>query len=339
MVALNSKGEVVSVAEADQFQPAKSQFECGYFACAIARSMAKPGDAPTLNVQQIIEKAEQWYAQYDGNDNASNTAGMTNEQEYELLKQIGLHFQAIDPDTNQVKAWVKWGYPCLIAITETSVHDLALDGANPYPWTPTGTHIVLVTGIGADGNVLVRDSANVTRLSDPHSLRPGPRMYDAGKLQLVSATVVVPPWRPRPDSATAIPTADLQVPDGWQDDMPSGMLKASNGIDIAEPFRTFILAHNWNGSDVPLAPEQAADPVEIGFQDADHAGKRLITMYNELCWTQSRGVYRASVGRELSIALASRTAQVESTAKQEIMAAARLIGDTATHLITQVAQL
>src|SRR5215831_5039036 len=97
MIPVNSHGEIIDVHEADQFQPGKSQFACGYFACAIARSMAPVGQPPTLRMAQIIADAEQWYTQYDGSDDISNTDGMTPEQEYTLLHQIGLHYQATAP--------------------------------------------------------------------------------------------------------------------------------------------------------------------------------------------------------------------------------------------------
>lgn len=340
MVEVNSKGEVVSVAEADQFQPAKSQFECGYFACAIARSMARPGETPTLSVQQIITSAEQWYAQYDGSDAASNTAGMTESQEYELLHQIGLHYQAINPTSEEVKAWVQAGYPVLIAVTEASVHDQNLDGANPYPWTPSGTHIILATGVGSAGNLLVRDSANVSSLSNPGSLRPGPRLYDASRLQLVSATVVVPPWRPRPASATAIPADDQHIPDGWQDDGQT--LTVPNGGKVSNGFRNYILTHKWDAEDVPLAPVESVNPVEEGYKqpDGNNAGLRQVFMYTELCATAARGVYIASVGREFWIlAQAGKPAPANEEARANVQAAARLINDTATKLLAEAAQI
>jgi hypothetical protein len=303
-VATNTKGEVIDLQEADQFQWSNgepfSQFECGFYACAMARSMAQPGEPATLSVQQIIADAEAWYAQYDGSDAASNTAGMTDEQEYELLEQIGLHFQAIAPDMAQVKAWVSWGYPVLIAVTEASVHDLALGGANPYPWTPRGTHMIFVTGVNSVGQILVRDSANCTSLSDPNSLRAGPRTYDASKLQMASATITVPPWRPRPVSATSLPTADMQIPDGWSDDMPGATLTAPNGQPVTGDFRLYVLSHAWNPADVPMGPAQSANPVELGFSQADgnNAGTRQVFMYSELAETSTRPLYKASVGRE-----------------------------------------
>jgi hypothetical protein len=205
-IPLSKTGEVADFSEADQFQTGDSQFECGYFACAMAKSIAQVGQAPTLTAAQIISDAETWYAQYDGTDAITNVDGMTTEQEYDLLSQIGLHYQAIGLDIATVMAWVELGYPVLVAVVETSVVDLALN-SNPYPWTPAGTHVLLVTGV-VSGNILVRDSANCTSLNDPNSLRPGPRTYNAAKIQLVSATIAVPPWLPRPGSAVPPTTGE-----------------------------------------------------------------------------------------------------------------------------------
>lgn len=193
--------EVAAFADADQFPAGKTQFACGFFACYMAASMAPTGQKPVLTPAQIIAKAEAAYAQYDGSNALSNMDGMGIEQEYELLQQIGLHYQGLPLDMALVKSWVAAGYPVLIALAETSVIDMAL-GHNPYPWTPAGNHVILVTGVTSDGNVLVRDSANCTSLYDPNSLRPGPRKYNAARLALVSATVVVPAWKPRPTSTT-----------------------------------------------------------------------------------------------------------------------------------------
>jgi hypothetical protein len=208
--------EVASFAEADQFPRGKTQFACGFFGCYMAASMAPPGHPPALTPQQIIEKAETAYAQYDGDNSISNTDGMSLEQEYALLRQIGLHYQALPLDIQTIKAWVTAGYPVLIALAEVSVVDLML-GRNPYPWHAAGNHIILITGVTSDGNVLVRDSANCTNLYDPNSLRPGPCKYDAAKLQLVSATIVVPPWKPRPTSAAPPQEGDdmIDITNSW----------------------------------------------------------------------------------------------------------------------------
>ncbi|HET8841810.1 MAG TPA: hypothetical protein VFN35_10100, partial [Ktedonobacteraceae bacterium] len=213
------------------------------------------------------------------------------------------------------------------------------------PWAPDGTHIILVTGSGPDGNLLVRDSANVTDLSNPNSLRPGPRLYNANRLELVSATVVVPPWRPRPASTTP-PEADMQIPANWNDDGTT--LSAPNGIKVSGAFRTYILSHPWESADVPLGPAQNADPVELGWQqtDGNNAGLRLICMYSELCYTVKRGVYRASLGREFltllnqqSIPQPPPNTPAPGATLDELRAAARLIGDTSTQMLNQLNEI
>ncbi len=49
------------------------------------------------------------------------------------------------------------------------MHDLALGGAVPYAWKPTGNHAIVVSGVTHDGNLLVHDTANI----GPQGARPG----------------------------------------------------------------------------------------------------------------------------------------------------------------------
>ncbi len=198
MVALSATGEVGDFLDADQFQPAKTQFACGFYACAIVKAMAPVGRPPTQSVPQVIAEADQWYIQYDSDDSINNTIGMSDQQLYQLLGQISIPHQIANPDANTVRAWVKLGYPVVIAGAESSFYDMALGDVVPYYWVPSGNHIITITGVASDGNLLVRDTANVTNLFDPTTLRRGPRTYDASKMQLVTATAVVPPWLPRP---------------------------------------------------------------------------------------------------------------------------------------------
>jgi len=210
---LSTKGEVAEFAEADQFVPGKTQYACGFFACAMALSMAPVGQTPKLTPQQLIDNAEQWYAQYDGNNLLTNTKGITAEQEYELLRQIGLQYQVTDEDINVVERWVEAGYPVLVSLEEIPVFDLEL-GRNPYTaFTPAGLHVILVTGVTSDGNILCRDSANCTNLNVPNTLRPGPRKYKASSIKIHGAIVVVPPWLPRPTSAVppALPPQEIST--------------------------------------------------------------------------------------------------------------------------------
>ena len=218
MVLVSSHGEIADFQDVDQFQPGKSEFECGFFAVAIVKAMNEVGKPPVQSVAAMISEAETWYAQYNDDNSASNDAGMGLQQLYDLIVQVGLHFQAIEIDIDLIRAWIRAGYPVIVTGAETGMYDLGLGDVVPYPWRPAGNHIIVLTGVTRNGDFLVRDSANCTDLFDPTSLRPGPRTYDPHWMQLISATVVVPPWLPRPP-ANFDPRKEQFVPDvpnGWQ---------------------------------------------------------------------------------------------------------------------------
>lgn len=307
MIPLSSKGEVADFQEADQFQPSKTQFACGFFACALVKSMAPVGQNPTASAAEVISEAEQWYAQYDGNNSITNVNGMSLQQLYSLIVQIGLHYQASNLDADTLRAWLKLGYPIIVAGAETGFYDMTLGDVVPYPWHPSGSHIIVLTGVAPDGNFLVRDTANVTDLYNPNSLRPGPRTYDAGKMQLISATVVVPPWLPRPPPGfdprkeVNLPT----IPVSWHDDGVT--LTASNGHKVVRGFRAFILSHSWVAENLPLEEEVARNPLEESNLSLG-AGTQQIFAWTTLEWTPSRGVFIAWTGQELMKVRAQRDA-------------------------------
>ncbi len=304
MIALSSHGEIADFQDVDQFQPGHSEFECGFFAVAIVKAMNQVGKPPTQSVAAMIAEAEDWYAQYNGNNSASNEAGMSLQQLYDLLTQVGLHFQAISLDLDLIRAWIRIGYPVIIAGAETGMYDIGLGDVVPYPWHPAGNHMIVITGVTADGNFLVRDPANCTDLSNPGSLRPGPRIYDAGKLQLVSATVVVPPWLPRPPAGFDPRKGNiLQIPVGWQDDGTT--LTAPNGHRVVLGFREYILSHGWDEHNLPLEEEVWLDPLEESNPSLG-AGSQQVFNWTTLEWTPSRGVFVAWTGQELMKVRADR---------------------------------
>lgn len=298
MIPLSASGEVATFQDVDQFQPAKTQFACGFFSCAIVKAMGPVGQPPTQTVAEMIAEAEQWYAQYDGNNSPSNENGMTLQQLYNLIVQIGLHFQATSTDARVLRAWLQLGYPVIVAGEEKGFHDLALGDAVPYPWNPIFSHMIVLTGVTADGNFLVRDPANVSNLNDPHSLRPGPRTYDAQKLQLSSATVVVPPWKSRPPAGFDPTQNDLMptIPTDWHDDGVT--LTAPNGHKVIMGFRQYVLTHAWDTANQPLEEEDARNPLEEA-NPALGAGTQQIFSWTTLEWTPARGVFVAWTGPEL----------------------------------------
>ncbi len=91
--------------------------------------------------------------------------------------------------------------------------------------------------------------------------------------------------------------AGMVVPTGWTDD---GMtLSATNGVPVTLGFREYILTHDWNPDDWPLAPERHLESLEPGDPTAG-AGQRQDFRMSALGWTQARGVYRIWVGRDLA---------------------------------------
>jgi len=189
--------EVAAFVDVDQFQPGHTAYACGCFAVSVCKAMAPIGKTPTALPADMAAEAEDWYKQDNGDNSHADKEGMSLAQLTARLTRVGLRWRTLDLDIAQARAWVQRGYPVIASCPETSIHDLALGDRVPYPWTPFGNHIITLTGVGPGGDLLVRDTANIEA---PNTLRPGPRLYDAGKLQLVSATLVIPSWLPAPSA-------------------------------------------------------------------------------------------------------------------------------------------
>lgn len=193
-LSLTATGEIATFRDVDQFQPAKTQFACGFFSCALVKAMAPVGQVATQTVAEMIAEAEQWYAQVNGDASISNTDGMTLQELYALIVQIGLHFQAANTDAHTLRSWLNLGYPVVVAGAETGFYDMGLGDVVPYPWTPysntlcnidpftvdstafllhTGRHYVTSTWLEGwiveDGSVLVCSASKERRASAPLS--------------------------------------------------------------------------------------------------------------------------------------------------------------------------
>lgn len=266
VVQISNTGEIADFCDADQFQPSKTQDACGFFAVWCCLAASQVGKACGLSAQQVINGALADYAAYDGDNSISNNYGMSLQQLYNLLTQHKLHWQGLnigDPDIlNIIRAWVRAGYPVIIAGAEAGMYDIGLGDRVPYYWNyQSFNHIITITGVKSDGTFLVRDSANVTDLYNPNSLRPGPRNYDPSKLQLISATAVVLPWMPRPPAGFDPRKDSLSmVPTGWKDN--GTILTAPNGVEVQHGFRQTVLNSTWDSANWPLGNEYAILQVE-----------------------------------------------------------------------------
>ncbi|MBA2394386.1 MAG: N-acetylmuramoyl-L-alanine amidase [Ktedonobacteraceae bacterium] len=290
--------EVAHFNQADQFLPGRSAYECGFYATYVAKSMGQ--QAPALSPQQISAQAQSAYTRYNGSNSSANMDGMSLPQLYSLLKEVGLHYQGTKPDLAHIQAWLRAGYPLIVAVAEPCIHDLDLNDNVPYPWTPTGNHIIVLTGLDGD-NFYARDTANIIA---PNTLRPGPRRYDAHAMArgLVSATAVVPSWLPIPtkDIDPNSPPLTVGINDlaGWHDDGTT--LTASNGIKVVKGFRVKILSSTWDAGNVPYEPEHPMNGEYTALQmGTEGSGQLFRDCY--LRWTPQHGVYFDRLGNALSV--------------------------------------
>jgi hypothetical protein len=285
---LNSRHEVADFLDTSQFLPGRSAYECVFYAAALLKYCGEPGRGATGSAVAASNLAQYWYGREEGSTAATNTNGASLDTEYQVLQALGLQYHPLElhgdnhADIALVKEWLSRGCPLLICGAETGMHDLALGDRVPYSWTPTGNHAIVASGIAPDGNILVHDTANV----DSHGVRPGPRIYDASKLALVSATAISLPWN----------TATVGVPEGWKDDGTT--LTAPNGIAVRLGFRSHVLANHWHKDNWPLEAERGTASLE-GSNPTLGKGTQQIFRWSMLGYTEARGVFEEWTGQEL----------------------------------------
>jgi hypothetical protein len=308
-ITLSATKEVADFTNVSQFEPGESAYECVAFSIAICRYAGQVGKGPSGTGEAIDQLADSWYAKLTGSNAASNMQGLSVAQEEQMILGVGNHYQELpisansqhDSDIANIKGALKRGYPVLMCGAETGMYDIGLGDRVPYSWTPTGNHCIVATGIAADGNLLVRDPANV----DNNGPRPGPRTYDISKLQLISGVVFVPSWMPQPDPSTDWTQDPTQgVPQGWSDN--GTVLKAPNGHLVVNDFRQHILkSPSWPSWDVPLQEQVTCTLIEESNPGLG-GGIRQIFSGHMLEWTTKIGVQEAHVGQELMFVLNDR---------------------------------
>lgn len=302
MPITTSGGEnAVFIDNIDQLEPNETEDACVAFSCANVFYSTRPGTSNPHTAEDVDQLADQWYTRETGS--ITNSNGISVPQLHTILDGMGLSWEPIPITSNgpandeAVRTALRAGKLVIVCAAESSFFDLEI-GRPPYSWnTQPFNHCIVATGNITSGpwagNVWVRDTVAVSGGYPPSTKRP----YDIAKMQYVSLTAVTPSWLRGDTSMT------FTVPSGWTDDGTT--LTAGNGVQVKAGFRQYIGTHPWDPADVPLAPESNVNPVEMGYSQpgGNDAGSRLICMYSELCWTTSRGVYRASVGRELATVL------------------------------------
>lgn len=332
--------EVCSVVDVSQFEPGKTVDACGFYSVSLLFHAGKTGQATPFNASDVALWADGEYTKYDGPDVASNGSGMDMATLLAVLHDAGLHYQVIGSDelsyhterltAAYLRAWLNLKFPLILAVAESSVYDLDLQGS-PYAWDTSGLyHIIVATGI--DGTaILCHDTASIA----PDGVRPGPRRYDAAKLEagLTSATAVVMSWLQRPQGDfDPIASGGIMAPSGWRDDGKT--LTAPNGIPVKAGFRDHVLNYpgGWDATNWPMAAEQSLSETELAIHSG--AGSRQIFRTVMLVWYADRGVVAAWTGAELFAWIQQSLAQATKIAAYE-----GLIKTCDAQIITLQAQL
>src|SRR5437016_3400318 len=111
VATLNSHGEVSDFLDVSQFIPGKSAYECVSYGGAIIKYCGAPGAGSIGSVLQASNLAQFWYGKETGSTDASNASGMSLQQEYDMLKGMGLSYQALDVSVQAVKDALSQGLP------------------------------------------------------------------------------------------------------------------------------------------------------------------------------------------------------------------------------------
>jgi hypothetical protein len=213
----NNLGMIANFLPTSEFQPGKSEFECGAFAVSLCGRATNYNISNGNDPQRVIQWAEEEYAKTTGSNGPSNMIGASIDDMHVMLKDTQTHASVVSPpnilhwwdivsitanstqgnDIGQIKAAIEHGYAVIATVSESSVHDVQL-GKNPYWWGASGNHILTYVGISKTGNLLAVDPANVYQ-SDLQGVTkplPWPREYDIRYLDNSWATIVKFPWLP-----------------------------------------------------------------------------------------------------------------------------------------------
>lgn len=273
-----ANGEVAEFLAIDQFD-GLSQGKCGYDAVATAAFATKPGQANGHTVDQLHTAAHDDYQRLAGPDISSNQAGMDINQCHNDLSGHGLKYVDSAPDWAHVRAWLKYGYPVIVCITEASVTDTQV-GGSPYPWNVAGiNHVILATGEGSQAHTIrFRDSANITA---PNNLRPMPRDYQLNAAPFW-AVVVVEPWLETPPAGFD-PTTAVVAPAPAPTPAPTQLSNArdralldcwkSTGIGTDADYTTGI-ARSWQSE--ASQGRQYGPPLNHEYHTCTWGGKAIV---------------------------------------------------------------
>ncbi len=163
---------------------------------------------------------------------------------------------------------------------------------------------------------------------------------DRGRLTAMDPWTGAPLTRSDPEWAGLLQFSEIwigerimNIPAGWKDD--GSTLTAPNRVAVVRGFRDWIISHEWDPGNLPLGAEARRDPLEDS-NPALGGGTWQAFRQNVLEWTAERGVFLMWAGQEIAH-IRSQPAPVTPTINiGEVAASARLITETAQHLIEEL---
>src|SRR5713101_4021145 len=102
---------------------------------------------------------------------------------------------------------------------------------------------------------------------------------------------------PMDELLTFLQNGGSMVPANWHDDGTT--LTAPNGVAVRLGFRDYVLSHNWDAGNIPLAPEQGVSLLEASNPSLGGGSQQVFSM-SMLAYTQARGVFLEWCGVELA---------------------------------------
>src|SRR5260221_413041 len=88
----------------------------------------------------------------------------------------------------------------------------------------------------------------------------------------------------------------LMIPQGWHD--ANNVLTAPNGVAVVLGFREYVLGHNWDAGNWPLAVQQHVNLLEASNPSLG-GGDQQIFRWSMLGYSAQRGVFMEWIGQEL----------------------------------------
>lgn len=222
-VQLNKFGEVADFTyPVNQFfDGTTSEDACGPYSTGYIKYMGAPGTGTKGITKDIDAWAFAMYTKYIGPDIKSNHNGTDVPQLYAMLKDAAittrLEFNPLALTVDAIKQSIAIGRPVIVAAAETGMHDVDNGNKVDYSWTPSGNHIIVVSGVRADGALLVRDPANIgatgQRGSGDAATHSGPVAYSPTMFgPIVSVTAITPYWQLTPAPTPTPVSLPLPLP-------------------------------------------------------------------------------------------------------------------------------